>query len=77
MGVPSWGKAWLAILGVYEWEGLNPVPPELWCVHECHWVGCGTFEREERPAQARAGLAANTSVAMGGWRRAPMNGELD
>lgn len=28
--VPSWGKFWLAILGVYEWHGLNPVPPECW-----------------------------------------------
>jgi len=30
--VPSWGKAWLSILGCYEWEGMNPVPPELWYV---------------------------------------------
>lgn len=29
-GIPSWGKAWLSILGCYEWEGVNPVPPELW-----------------------------------------------
>ncbi|OUS43725.1 putative cycloartenol synthase [Ostreococcus tauri] len=28
--VPSWGKFWLAVLGVYEWHGLNPVPPECW-----------------------------------------------
>ncbi|XP_038711569.1 beta-amyrin synthase-like isoform X1 [Tripterygium wilfordii] len=26
----SWGKIWLSILGVYEWEGCNPVPPEFW-----------------------------------------------
>ncbi len=26
----SWSKFYLAILGVYEWEGINPVPPELW-----------------------------------------------
>ena len=26
----SWGKFWLAVLGVYEWEGVNPMPPELW-----------------------------------------------
>jgi len=26
----SWGKFWLAVLGVYEWEGQNPVPPETW-----------------------------------------------
>jgi len=29
-GTPSWGKFWLSLLNVYDWEGLNPVPPELW-----------------------------------------------
>ncbi|KIY70790.1 terpene synthase [Cylindrobasidium torrendii FP15055 ss-10] len=27
---PAWAKFWLAILNVYEWEGMNPIPPELW-----------------------------------------------
>jgi len=27
---PSWAKFWLACLGVYEWEGIAPVPPEMW-----------------------------------------------
>ncbi|CAO3639775.1 unnamed protein product [Cunninghamella blakesleeana] len=31
-GAPAWGKFWLSALGVYEWEGLNPVPPELWAL---------------------------------------------
>mmetsp|Transcript_7791 Transcript_7791/g.24012 ORF Transcript_7791/g.24012 Transcript_7791/m.24012 type:complete len:736 (+) Transcript_7791:79-2286(+) len=35
-GIPSWGKFWLATLGVYEWDGLNPVPPELWLLPD--WV---------------------------------------
>ena len=26
----SWGKFVLAVLGLYDWEGLHPVPPELW-----------------------------------------------
>lgn len=26
----SWGKFWLSVLGVYEWEGVNPMPPEMW-----------------------------------------------
>lgn len=30
VSVPSWGKFWLALAGLYEWEGLNPIPPELW-----------------------------------------------
>lgn len=28
--IPSWGKFWLSILGVYEWSGNNPLPPEMW-----------------------------------------------
>ncbi|KAK3219006.1 hypothetical protein Dsin_012976 [Dipteronia sinensis] len=28
--VPSWGKNWLSILGVFEWCGVNPMPPEFW-----------------------------------------------
>ncbi|KAJ1909960.1 Lanosterol synthase (Oxidosqualene--lanosterol cyclase), partial [Tieghemiomyces parasiticus] len=28
-GIPAWGKFWLSILGVYKWEGMNPIPPEL------------------------------------------------
>ncbi|KAL9459824.1 hypothetical protein AB3S75_003099 [Citrus x aurantiifolia] len=30
MGVTSWGKTWLSILGVYDWSGCNPMPPEFW-----------------------------------------------
>ena len=30
VNVPSWGKFYLCVLGVYEWEGLNPIPPECW-----------------------------------------------
>ncbi|KAL2327285.1 hypothetical protein Fmac_020712 [Flemingia macrophylla] len=28
--IPSWGKFWVSVLGVYEWSGCNPLPPELW-----------------------------------------------
>lgn len=27
---PHWAKFWLAVLGVAEWDMVNPVPPELW-----------------------------------------------
>ena len=27
---PHWAKFWLSVLGVMEWEVVNPVPPELW-----------------------------------------------
>ncbi|XP_058208036.1 dammarenediol II synthase-like isoform X4 [Rhododendron vialii] len=29
-GIPSWGKVYLSVLGVYEWAGSNPLPPEFW-----------------------------------------------
>ncbi|XP_075664223.1 beta-amyrin synthase-like isoform X1 [Castanea sativa] len=28
--IPSWGKIWLSILGMFEWTGCNPMPPEFW-----------------------------------------------
>ncbi|KAI4123899.1 MAG: hypothetical protein LQ347_005959, partial [Umbilicaria vellea] len=27
---PHWAKFWLSVLGVMEWDTVNPVPPELW-----------------------------------------------
>lgn len=30
LGAASWGKFTLCLLGLYEWEGLHPVLPELW-----------------------------------------------
>uniref|UniRef100_A0A7N0V7D5 Terpene cyclase/mutase family member n=1 Tax=Kalanchoe fedtschenkoi TaxID=63787 RepID=A0A7N0V7D5_KALFE len=30
VSIPSWGKFWLSVLGLYEWSGNNPLPPELW-----------------------------------------------
>ena len=32
--IPSWGKFWLSMLGLYEWSGVNPVLPELWGLPE-------------------------------------------
>ncbi len=30
--VPTWGKVWLAMLGLYPWEGVNPILPEVWAL---------------------------------------------
>uniref|UniRef100_A0A7S1ES27 Terpene cyclase/mutase family member n=1 Tax=Timspurckia oligopyrenoides TaxID=708627 RepID=A0A7S1ES27_9RHOD len=30
VAIPSWGKFFLAALGVYDWRGLNPLTPEMW-----------------------------------------------
>ncbi|CAD5327996.1 unnamed protein product [Arabidopsis thaliana] len=27
---PLIGKAWLSVLGVYDWSGCKPIPPEFW-----------------------------------------------
>lgn len=28
--IPTWGKFWLAMLNLYEWDGVNPILPEAW-----------------------------------------------
>ncbi|XP_058203427.1 dammarenediol II synthase-like isoform X1 [Rhododendron vialii] len=28
--IPSWGKVYFSVLGVFEWSGCNPLPPEFW-----------------------------------------------
>ena len=30
VAIPSWGKCWLAIMRLYDWGGVSPLPPELW-----------------------------------------------
>jgi lanosterol synthase len=35
-GIPQWGKFWLASLGLFAWEGINPVPTEFWLLPD--WV---------------------------------------
>lgn len=37
----SWGKVWLAVLGVMEWEGVNPLTPEMWLLPFSKWSGIG------------------------------------
>lgn len=43
LGIPSWGKFWLALLNLYDWSGLHPVLPELWALprrlplHPSNW----------------------------------------
>jgi lanosterol synthase len=33
---PHWAKFWLSVLGVTQWDIVNPVPPELWLLPD--WV---------------------------------------
>lgn len=32
--LPSWGRTWLAILGLYPWDAIQPILPELWLLPE-------------------------------------------
>lgn len=34
LGIPQWGKFWLSVLGVFSWDGLNTLFPELWATPE-------------------------------------------
>jgi 2,3-oxidosqualene cyclase len=29
LAIPTWGKLWLAFLGLYDYDAINPCPPEL------------------------------------------------
>lgn len=48
VGIPTWGKFWLACLGCYSWSGITPLLPELWYVYSffslirigCCLIGC-------------------------------------
>jgi len=33
-GIPAWGKFWLALIGLYEYDGINPTLPELFLLPE-------------------------------------------
>lgn len=41
--IPTWGKVWLAVLGLYGWNGINPILPEAWLlpsrlpIHPAHF----------------------------------------
>lgn len=36
LNAPHWAKFWLAVLGVVDWDLVNPVPPEIWLLPD--WV---------------------------------------
>ncbi|KAK8060848.1 hypothetical protein PG996_010778 [Apiospora saccharicola] len=46
-GIQQWGKIWLACLNLYDWEGVNCIPTDLWVLPEWlpfhpwrWWVQC-------------------------------------
>lgn len=36
LNAPHWSKFWLAVLGVMDWDVVNPIPAELWLLPD--WV---------------------------------------
>ena len=34
--IPTWGKFWLSMIGLYEYQGVNPIPPELFLLPD--WI---------------------------------------
>lgn len=67
LAIPSWGKFWLALLGLYRWEGVNPILPELWllprwlpfhpsCYYNHTWLiylGMAYFSDADSPPRAQ------------------------
>jgi lanosterol synthase len=39
--IPSWGKAWLCTLGLYEWTGVNAISAELWLIPDWFPISMG------------------------------------
>jgi len=47
LAIPSWGKFWLAMLDLYDYDGVNPIPPEIfilpkWLPFHPHRYYCHT-----------------------------------
>ena len=59
---PHWAKFWLAVLGVMEWEAVNPVPPELW--YEQYLRFEDRYCKIDDVRQASPRLGPNSSLAM-------------
>ncbi len=73
--ITSWGKFWLAVLGAYSWDGMNPTPPEMWLLPYASWTGIGLappgrfwchcrMVRDKIAAWGCAGVCCCTGIAM-------------
>ncbi|CAL9241133.1 unnamed protein product [Arabidopsis halleri] len=40
---PLIGKIWLSVLGVYDWSGCKPIPPEFWMLPGSSPINAGTL----------------------------------
>lgn len=82
--IPTWGKLWLAIVGLYEWKGVSPILPELWAMpralplhpsnYYCHtrliYMGMATLYAEKwHSAICPKILAIRDEIYPGGYER--------
>jgi lanosterol synthase len=83
--IPTWGKFWLALLGLYDWEGLHPVLPEAWALPRraplhpralyCHTrliylPMAALYAERPRPAMTTLLLDLRAELYPAGWDRA-------
>jgi lanosterol synthase len=71
LAIPSWGKLWLALLGLYDWRGVPPLVPELWSVPEALPIHPSKFYCHTRHIQMAM------SVLYGRKAEAPQTARLD
>lgn len=62
LGNPHWGKAWLSLLSLYEWEGVNPAPPEMWLLPESFPIHPGKWWVHTRAIYLPLGYVAANKV---------------
>lgn len=78
--IPTWGKVWLSVLGLYDWDGVNPILPEVWRLpttlpihpasYYCHtraiYAGLAVLYGERFKAEDRDEVPAIRSEIYGG-----------
>jgi len=82
--IPTWGKLWLALVGLFDWRGVPPIVPELWALPEswpvhpskfyCHtrhiYVGMSVLHARRPRAPETARLAQlRRELHPGGFER--------
>lgn len=77
LSIPTWGKFWLAVLDLYDWRGVNPIPPELFLLPVALPVHPRRFYCHTRLIYlAMAVLAGRRARAALGPLSAPLREEL-
>lgn len=90
--IPTWGRIWLALIGLYPWEGVQPILPEMWLLPEaapvhprrlyCHmrliYLGLSYLYGSRMRAPSTPILEAlREELYEGGYDRAPFRAHRD